>query len=114
MKLSEMKTREAFDVMAAIAPDVGELIRDEEIAEIRKGIAVDHTATLPDVLPALTRLFVEKHRKETVRILAAITGKTVEEMLEAPFEHTVVASLHSSIEDFMVLYGFFLRMIMCL
>lgn len=108
MKFSEMSTKDAFDVIAQISPDVAELAGDEEIAKIRKSIAENRN--FYDVMADLIQLFTVKHKAATVRILAALEGKTVDELMETPFEEAALHTVYSSIEDVMLLYGFFLRM----
>lgn len=110
MKFSEMTTREALDVIAKISPDVAELAGDEEIAKIRKSVAGDRNKTFYDVMADLIQLFTVKHKAATVRILAALEGKTVDELMETPFEEAALHTVYSSIEDVMLVYGFFLRM----
>ena len=88
MKLSEMTTDRAMDVLCEITPFIANITADEELlAELRNAIdpkAVKTKAELMvkgvEKITKLVPIVLKKRKTDVFGILAALNGKTVEEI----------------------------------
>lgn len=87
MKLSEMNTVQLADALVKIAAPIERIGKDEKlneqmaeaVAKLRAGgmTRLQHNAAMLGMLiPAL----LERHRADTLAILSALTGKSIEEL----------------------------------
>ncbi len=88
MKLSQMSTEQAMDVLCEITPYISNIAIDEELlAELKRTIDPKQTATKAELyakgaekLTKITPLILKKHKADAFGILAALNGKTVDEI----------------------------------
>ena len=88
MKLSSLSTAEAVSVLCELTPYVSNIATDEALlAELRDKIKIPKDASKAEVIAAgadkltkLVPLILDKRREDVYGILAALNGKTVEEI----------------------------------
>lgn len=83
MKLSEMKTQDAFEAMVTMLPHVTAILEDTDLAEEKQKIK-DKKATGAQSFGAIMPLVIGRHGDDMVSIVAAVTGKTVQEVRDMP------------------------------
>lgn len=88
MRLSEMNTEQLFDALVALAEPMGRIGRDpalnRALGEIHRqeGRSVLERAS-GLFLPAATAL-LKTHREDTLRVIAALTGKGIDALRKQP------------------------------
>lgn len=88
MKLSELSTDEALDVMCMMTPHIMAICTDEELEkEIREKIKADENSSRAELmLVAIDKInriipvVLKKHRANVYSILSALNGKNVEDI----------------------------------
>lgn len=106
MKLSELSTDRALDVLCEMTPFVSGILTDEELlAELRDAVDLPQEATLAatlaiggEKLSRLTPIFLKKRRADIFGLLAALEGKTLGEIAGQPFL-TTAAQLRDVLGD---------------
>lgn len=87
-----MQTDKALDIMMEILPDVAAIMNDTEAEEIiAKVKAKDKELEAGDAMQQLIPLFARKYRAELYRIVAAMQGVTVENVMEQTIAKTTAA-----------------------
>lgn len=90
MKISELNTDQTLDVVCEITPYVGNILEDEELtAELKRKLRLGDDVSKAEVYAAgikkLTKLVpivLKKHRADVYGIVAAVNGKTPEQIAE--------------------------------
>lgn len=82
MKLSEMSTRQAAQCMVNLAAPIGTLVKNPAVKEyMQKAYNKEATVeTLMDAFAELVPIFLRDHFDEMAYIVAALTGKTPDEV----------------------------------
>lgn len=106
-----MKTELAFDVMTGILPDVAQILNDPELAAAKAACRAKNQ-TASQAMTALLPFFLEKHRAQVLHIFAALQGKTVEEIGQAPFTEAVIQLVADRMEEVLLFFAWCLRMAM--
>lgn len=85
-KMSEMNGVELSKALCEIAPAVGRIAQDDEVAEALKKVQENKQnnvivarlfgCAFSQIIP----LLFEKHRKDTFAVLSILTGKSIEEI----------------------------------
>lgn len=89
-KLSEIKGEEALDVLAKIIEPAAEIFTDEAVKEaLTQG---------KNKLKAI-KVVLENHKQAVITVLAAIDGKTVEQMCEEITPASLPGMLMEQIND---------------
>ena len=109
MKLSEMSTDRLADVMVRIAEPVERIGSDEglidklrALAQTGRRTAIENAAAM---VGALVPVLLERRREDTYTILAALTGKTAEEIAAQPAMLTMKEARESVDGDFLRFFG---------
>lgn len=109
MKLSEMSTDRLADVMVRIAEPVERIGSDEmlidklrALAQTGRKTAIENAAAM---VGALVPVLLERRREDTYTILAALTGKTAEEIAAQPAMVTLKEARESIDADFLRFFG---------
>lgn len=108
MKISEMTTEQAFDVMQKLAPYVSEIVTDNAVGDV--AAEYRETKNAAAIMDNLFPLMLVNHREALYNIVAVSTGKTVETVKKQPLADTKAdldASVCDDMFDFFIL---FLRM----
>ena len=113
MKQLELNTEKGFDLMEKILPEVANILEDDDIKDVRSGIVRenDKISVRKNFLPVMS-LFVGKRRESVIRIVAAVKGKSVEEVKEQPINETIEDFQQCMCEEMMVFFAACLRMVM--
>lgn len=90
MKFSELTTENGLDVLCEIAPCIGNIAVDDELlAIVKKKAKLSDNPTEAEIkaiglgnILALLPIVLKKHRADVYGILAALNGKTAEEIAE--------------------------------
>lgn len=92
MKFSEMSTRQAAQCMVNLAAPIGTLVKNPAVKEyIQKAANKEATIeTLMDAFAELVPIFLRDHFDELASILAALTGKTPDEVGDQPAFETLM------------------------
>lgn len=104
-----MKTNIAFDVMEKILPDVAELMNDDDVKLDSEDFRKDG-AKVGDMMTKLMPVFISRHRSAFFNIIAAISGKTAEEVAEQDFAETLKAFTEGFTDDMFVFFVLCLRL----
>lgn len=88
MRLSELSTDRAADLLCEIVPYITNICADEElVAEIKKGINADEASTKAqlillgvDKINKLVPIVLKTHRADAFAIIGALNDKTAEEI----------------------------------
>lgn len=109
MKLSEMSTDRLADVMVRIAEPVERIGSDEmlidklrALAQTGRKTAIENAAAM---VGALVPVLLERRREDTYAVLAALTGKTAEEIAAQPAMVTLKETRESIDTDFLRFFG---------
>ena len=97
MKLSELTTDKALDVLCEITPYVSGIVTDEELAEeLRHAVDLPKDATRAALLAAgidkiakIAPILLKKRRADVLGILGGINGKNADEISKQPAMETI-------------------------
>lgn len=98
MKISELSTDKAMDVFCELTPFIENIFSDEQlIAELKKKMDIteettnaEKTAMVLSRINVIAPILLKKRRNDVLGILAAINGKTVDEVKKQNFIATLV------------------------
>lgn len=109
MKLSEMSTDRLADVMVKIAEPVERIGGDEELGrkleEIAKRGGRKGLQNIVDMYCVFVPLLLERHREDTYAVLAALTGKTAEQIAAQSAMDTMRDARESVDAEFLRFFG---------
>lgn len=88
MRLTELNTDEALDVLCGISPSITEICCDEDLMkELKKKLFIDQSASMAEravitleKVNSIVPILLKKRRSNVYEILAALNGMTVEEI----------------------------------
>ena len=83
-----MNTIDCFDMMEKMLPDIVEVLSDEDILKFKDETRGGKPIKAGDAINTLLPLFISKHRDATLRIVAGVSGKTVDEVKKQPIDKT--------------------------
>ena len=93
MKISEMSTDQASDVLVRIADPASNIMHDQDsIAVIEKLAKADGDSALSfiaDNLVPVCTVLLKTHRKDLYEIIAALSGKSKKEIAEQKWYDTI-------------------------
>lgn len=93
MKISQMTTDQAADVMVRIAEPVANIMHDESVLEmLQKMMSADTNNPvkfIADNLGAITAALLKARREDVYEIVAALSGKTAEEVAGQKITQTI-------------------------
>lgn len=84
MKISQMTTDQAADVLVRIAQPVSNIMDDEQVADVlrtlsgRKG--VPYIKLFSEILPKIVPLALKTHRKDLYEVVGAFAEKTARDV----------------------------------
>lgn len=78
MKLSEMNTRELAKALCGLTMPISNICKDAEVVEALK--TMQEKRTIADMLASIVPVLLDKHYDDTVAVLSALTGKTVQQI----------------------------------
>lgn len=110
MKLSEMTTEQAFDVMVRIEPHLAAILGDEEVVK-RKRAMKDGEHTGADMLRGLFPLMLQKHGDDLIEIVAALSGKTTAQVRTQSIADTREVISDNFIQEMFDFFTLSLRMV---
>lgn len=108
-----MDTKTTFAMMEKALPVVLELIQDEEVVDFKETIKDEENAkntTMGEAMQKLMPVFLMKKRDCVIRLLAVVTGKTVEQVEEQDYTITKVDMKSMLIGDIFDFFAWSLRM----
>lgn len=106
MKISQLNTDNGLDVLCEIVPYIGNIIEDEKLtAELRRKTALEPSASMAEVYAAgidklakIVPVVLKTHRSDVYAIVAAINGKTPEDIAKQNFLKTA-ADIRDIVQD---------------
>lgn len=108
MKISEMSTEQGFDVMQKLTPYVNEIVTDEEVAKIAAEFREKKNTV--ESMNRLFPLMMQNHREALYGMVAAVSGKTVEQVRKQPLGKTKEGFQEAMSDDVFDFFILFLRM----
>ena len=92
MKISQMTTDQAADVLIRIADPAANIMHDEETVAVLEKLAKGNDAPLTfiadNIVPVTTVLF-KSHRNDLYEVVAALSGKTMEAIGKQKITETI-------------------------
>lgn len=82
-----LNTADGFDMMQRMVPIAARIIEDADAKEVRNMITEKHSGA--DIARALCPLMLAKHRAEVLELVAAMQGKTADEVAMQPIDKTL-------------------------
>lgn len=88
MKISELNTDQALDVLCESAPYLGNIIEDASLTlELKRKLKIGAGASQAEIIAAgidkiakLVPIILRAHREDVYAIIAAVNGKTLEDV----------------------------------
>lgn len=111
MDLSAMPTGRGLDAMAAMLPHMEAILHDESFNRVKDRMRNDSSLTLADVMGEAYAVIATKNRGALYGIVAAVTGKTVDEVSEMPLEETLSVFQGAMGSKVLVFFIFCARMV---
>lgn len=105
-----MRTDLMFDTIEKILPDICALFDDPELETIKADIRSKKAVHTKDILPRIVPAFIRNHRDETVRIIAAISGKAPEDIVAQEFSKTVKDANGGGFDQILDFFGWCLHL----
>lgn len=103
MKISEMSTTQAADVIVRIADPASAIMQDKKTVEVLEKLATTKATTLiafiADNLGAVAGVLLKDHRTDVFEIVAALSGKTVEAVEKQKILETIADVKNSFDKD---------------
>lgn len=93
MRIADLTTEQGFDTLCEIVPHLGAIITDDELlGELKRKTGITDTSTKAEIwaaaldkITALMPIILKKHRAEVYGVIAAINGKTADEINKQSF-----------------------------
>ena len=79
----------ALDAMLEMLPYVESIITDPDFSEMKKRIKREDGVTFAELIGDSFPMFAKKRRNEMYGIVAAVTGKTIDEIDKQPIHETL-------------------------
>lgn len=112
MKISQMSTDQAADVLVRIAEPVSHIMDDERISELLKEVSasknVPYIKLFASLIPKIVPLALESHRNDLYEVVGALDGKSVSEVEKQNVMKTIKVikeSIDRDLIDFFVSSG---------
>lgn len=93
MKISQMTTEQAADVLIRIAEPVANIMHDEDSIKVLENLANGNDkplAFIADNLPVVVSVLVKAHRADVYEIVGALSGKPADEIASQKFTQTIL------------------------
>ena len=112
MKLSKMSTDKAFECMARMVPHVVEIVSDPNVAEAKKRLTDKGSElTNGDFMLEIYPLLMRDHHGALCGIVAAMEGKTPEEVMAQPYTETFAAIKAGFTKELFDFFPFAMRLV---
>ena len=109
MKVSQMTTDQATDVMVRIVEPVTNIMHDKDVSAFLAKIAEGAQATpfefLAENVAPLVTLACQKHRSDVYEVIAALSGKTSAEIGKQLFTQTISDAMDCVDRDLIDFFG---------
>lgn len=109
MKISQMTTDQASDVLVRIAPPASSIMRDKKTVDVVEKLANSSTDSpikfIAGNLTAVVTVLLHDHRKDVYEIVAALSGKTTEEIGKQKITATILDVKDSFDEELLDFFG---------
>jgi len=93
MKISQMTTAQAADVLVRLAEPASSIIHDEGVMKMIETLANDNAISplkfIADHVTMVVTVLLKDHRSDVFEIVAALAGKTVDEVAEQRITETI-------------------------
>lgn len=113
MKLSEMNTATAFDIMEKMLPVVADIVSDDDVKSVKDGLKKtgDKIAAGTNFEPIMA-LFLGKRRESMFELAAIASGESVEKVKSQPLAVTIQTLQQAIDGEMMSFFALCLRMVM--
>lgn len=109
MKISEMTTNQAADVLVRIAVPASNIMHDKNVFDMLEHIAKGSDATLAkflaDNMTAVVTVLLKDHRNDVFEIVAALNDKDVDAVGNQNIKQTVLDIKNSFDRDLIDFFG---------
>lgn len=105
-----MNTKMKFESMANALPFIGEIADCETIKTFRKQIKDEKSLRITDLMSEIMPIFLTEKRDAVFGLLAAISGKTVQEIADQDWEETKKLMDSPILDDLFSFFIFSVRM----
>lgn len=113
MKLSEMNTEKAFECMARMTPYVAQIMSDPAVAEAKRKLHdKGGELTNGDVMLGLYPLLMRDHSEALCGIVAAMEGRTLDEVKAQPYKKTFAAIRAGFTQELFDFFPFAVRLVL--
>lgn len=111
MKISQMTTDHAADVLVRIAEPVSNIMDDSKVADLLKDISgskdVPYIKLFASLVPKIVPLALESHREDVFEIVGALDNKSVSEVKKQNVLKTIKVIQESVDKDLIDFFGSF-------
>ena len=108
MKISQMSTNQAADVLVKIAKPAAHIMHDKVTTKVLEGVAKgsnEPVQFIADNLVPVVTVLLEAHRADVFEVVAALTGKTEKEIGDQSILTTITDIKESWDGDLMDFFG---------
>ena len=109
MKISEMNTNQAADVLVRIADPASNIMHDKKVFDMLEKLATGNDSSpvkfFADNLTMVVTVLLKDHRNDVFEIVAALSEKTVEEVGNQNIKTTVFDIKESFDKDLLDFFG---------
>lgn len=93
MKISEMTTEQAADVLVKIAEPAATIMQDEKVVQVLEKVATASSDNavkfFADYMPMVVSVLIKDHKTEVYKIIAALSGKTAKAIAGQKITETI-------------------------
>lgn len=92
MKISQMTTNQAADVLIRISVPASNIMHDSETMEVLEKLANGNDSPLSfiaDNIVPVTSVLLKNHREDVYEVVAALSGKTIDEIGNQKITETI-------------------------
>lgn len=109
MKISQMTTDQAADVLVRIAEPVSNIMDDSKVAELLQDISrsknVPYIKLFASLVPKIVPLALKTHRKDLYEVVGALDNKSVSEVSKQNVLKTIKTLQESIDKDLIDFFG---------
>lgn len=112
MKISQMPTEKAFECMARMVPYVVKIEKDEKVIAARRALQEKKgEVTGGDFMLSIYPILLLEHGDALCGIVAAMSGKTPEQVAKQPLEETFAAIREGFTRELFDFFPFAVRLV---
>lgn len=113
MKLSEMTTATAFDIMERMLPIVSDIVSGDDVKEVKDNLKkTDNKIAVGTSFEPIMALFLGKRRESMFELAAIASGESVEAVKKQPLSATMQTLQQTIDGEMMSFFALCLRMVM--